>query len=100
MVAEPNDTVIREHIVQSLAWVRDKKRSELDAEIEAAGGDLRIDSKEGEAVCVLVEDAIELGELVEPSDLTPEELTSISSLTRLFKKRTGDHDTRSGKDAT
>ena len=98
MVAEPDEDAIRGHILDELAWVRDIERDELDAQVAAAGGDLKIDSKEGEAVCIGVEDALGLGELVEASDLKPEELTSISSLTRLFSKRVSDH-AGTGKDA-
>jgi hypothetical protein len=90
---------IREHLLESLAWVRDIERADLDGEVSAHGGDLRIDSKEGEAVCVLVEDALGLGELVQPADLKPEELSSLSSLTDLFDTRIGDHLARTGKDA-
>ncbi|MBA3422825.1 MAG: hypothetical protein H0U12_13220 [Thermoleophilaceae bacterium] len=71
----------------------------MDRDIESHDGDLRVDSKEGEAVCILVEDALELGELVEAADLQPEELTSISSLTRLIEERISDHHAAEGKDA-
>jgi hypothetical protein len=99
LVAELNENDIREQIVNGVAWVRDIERADLDGELAAAGGDLRIDSKEGEAICILVEDVIGLGDVVEASDLRPEELTSISSLTRLFTKRIGEHKARTGKDA-
>jgi len=99
VVGELNQQAIREHIIESLSWVRDAERSDIDADVDAHGGDLRIDSKEGEALCVLLEDALGLGELVQASDLKPEELTSISSLTRLFEERIADHVAASGKDA-
>lgn len=94
-----NKAKIREHLLESLAWVRDVERADLDSEVSAHGGDLRIDSKEGEAVCVLVEDALGLGELLQAADLKPEELSSLSSLTDLLDKRVGDHFARTGKDA-
>ena len=99
MVAEVDEQTIREHVIKSLCWVRDAKRPQVDAEVKAHGGDMRIDSKEGEAICVLVEDALGLGEIVQASDLRPEELTSISSLTRLFVRRTNDRMATAGKAA-
>jgi hypothetical protein len=99
VVAKIDKNGIREHLLEGLAWVRDVDRAELDSEVSAHGGDLRIDSKEGEAVCVLVEDALGLGELVQVADLKPEELSSLSSLTDLFDRRIGDHLARTGKDA-
>ncbi len=99
MVSELNSQAIRQHVIESLCWVRDANRTEMDRDIESHDGDLRVDSKEGEAVCILVEDALELGELVEAADLQPEELTSISSLTRLIEERISDHHAAEGKDA-
>jgi hypothetical protein len=99
MVRQLNTDAIREHIIESLCWVRDAERDDINQEIEAHGGDLRIDSKEGEAVCVLVEDALDVGELVEAADLQPEELTSIGSLSRLFDGRLAAYRSSEGKDA-
>jgi hypothetical protein len=99
VVTEPNRQQIREHIIESLCEVRGDDRALVDQEIERHQGDLRIDSKEGEAVCAIVEDALELGELVQAADLLPEQLTSIQSLTELFEKRVADHVTEQGKDA-
>lgn len=99
MVSKKNEQTIREHVIESLCWVRDAERPTVDREIESHGGDLRIDSKEGEAVCAIVEDALELGELVEAADLQPEQLTSVESLTRLFEERVADHRNAQGKDA-
>lgn len=99
VVSEPNAEAIREHIIESLCWVRDAVRADVDRDIEAHDGNLRIDSKEGEAVCIVVEDALELGELVEAADLQPEELTSIASLTQLFEKRLINRRAAEGKDA-
>ncbi len=99
VVSELNQQAIREHIIESLCWVRDAARADIDTAVGTCGGDLRIDSKEGEAVCVIVEDALELGELVQACDLKPEQVTSISSLVRLFEERVADHHVASGKDA-
>lgn len=99
MVSELNRERIREHVIESLCWVRDTDRRTVDRDIESHGGDLRIDSKEGEAVCAIVEDALELGELVEAADLQPEQLTSIESLTRLFEERIADRGDAEGEDA-
>lgn len=99
MVPELNTQAIREHIIESLSWVRDTDRSAIDEVVEAHGGDLRIDSKEGEAICVIVEEALGLGDLVQATDLQPEELSSISSLTQLFEERIAEHLPAEGKDA-
>jgi hypothetical protein len=99
VVSELNKATIREHVIESLCWVRDADRATVDRDVESHGGDLRIDSKEGEAVCVIVEDALELGELVEAADLQPEQLTSIESITHLFEERIATRDDTQGKDA-
>lgn len=99
MVSEINRQTIREHILESLSWVRDLDRAAVDADVEAHGGDVRIDSKEGEAICVLVEDALELGELVQACDLQPEQVSSLSALTQLFERRVADHAADHAKDA-
>jgi hypothetical protein len=98
MVTEVNEAAVRGLIIESLCDVRDADRADIDTEIAAHENDLRIDSKEGEAICIDVEDALGLGELVEASDLKPEELTSISSLTRLFMGRIAEQAV-AGKDA-
>lgn len=99
MVSELNKQEIREHVIESLCWVRDAERAAVDREIESHDGDLRIDSKEGEAVCAIVEDALELGDIVEAADLQPEQLTSVESLTRLFEERVADGLNAQRKDA-
>jgi hypothetical protein len=99
VVSKLNRTRIREHVIESLCWVRDADRGTIDRDIQSHGGDLRIDSKEGEAVCVIVEDALELGDLVEAADLQPEQLTSIESITRLFEERIANCGDAEGKDA-
>ena len=43
--------------------MRDVARQTIDAEIDSNGGDLRIDSKEGEAICAIVEDVSSLASL-------------------------------------
>jgi hypothetical protein len=99
MVLEPNNKNVREEIIEGLCMVRDVTRRTINSEIASSGGDLRIDSKEGEAICAIVEDALELGELVQAADLMPEELTSVASLTRLFERRV-DGLTQTGKGST
>jgi hypothetical protein len=99
MVLEQNHEQLRERVIESLCSVRDIERDALGAEINSNGGDLRIDSKEGEAICAIVEDALELGELVQVADLMPEELTSVSSLTGLFERRLNDRSGENDKGA-
>lgn len=99
MVPELNTERIREHVIESLCEVRGDERADIDREIEKQQGNLRIDSREGEAVCAIVEDALRLGELVEAADLQPEQLTSIESLARLFEERVAARRNAEGKDA-
>jgi hypothetical protein len=99
MVSELNTQRIRDHIIEGLAEVRDVTRADVDRDIEQHGGDLRIDSKEGEAICAIVEDALAFGELIGAADLQPEELSSISSLTRLIEDGVAEHRSAEGKDA-
>lgn len=100
MVLEQNQQGLRDRVIESLCLVRDVPRRTIDSEIDSNGGDLRIDSKEGEAICAIVEEALELGELVQAADLVPEELTSVASLTRLFEQRVIDCLTHTGKGQT
>jgi hypothetical protein len=99
MVSELNIEAIREHVIQSLCEVRGDERANIDREMANHQGDLRIDSKEGEAICAIVEDALELGELVQAADLQPEQLTSVESLTRLFAERVAQLEDDKRKDA-
>ena len=100
MVLEQNQANLRERIVESLCLVRGVSRQTIDSEMEATtGGDLRIDSKEGEAICAVMEVELGLGELVQAADLLPEELTSVASLTRLFAQRVSELGT-TGKGST
>jgi hypothetical protein len=100
MVLEQNQQGLRERVIESLSLVRDVPGRTIDSEIDSNGGDLRIDSKEGEAICAIVEEALELGELVQAADLVPEELTSVASLTRLFGQRVNDCLTQTEKGPT
>lgn len=99
MVLELSQKDLRERVIESLCLVRDVPRRTIDSEIDSNGGDLRIDSKEGEAICAIVEEALGLGELVQAADLMPEELTSVTSLTRLFSQRVNEPST-TGKGST
>jgi len=45
VVSELNKQAIREHIIESLGWVRDAERVSVDRDIDEHGGDLRIDSR-------------------------------------------------------
>lgn len=74
-------------LVDQLAYVRAADRSELDASISRAGGDLEIDSKEGQTVAIRVELLLDMEGLIKPEDQTKENLTSIKSLESLIATR-------------
>lgn len=76
-----------EVLVDQLAYVRAVDRSELDASIAAAGGDLEVDSKEGQTVAIRVELLLDMEGLIKPEDQTREHLTSIKSLESLIATR-------------
>lgn len=78
---------VREMIIDQLAYVRARGRSQLDADIAAEGGDLEIDSKEGQTVAIRVELLLDMEGLIRPEDQTRTNLTTIGSLERLIERR-------------
>ena len=80
-------TNAREMIIDQLCHVRARQREELDAAIEAAGGNLEIDSKEGQTVAMRVELLLDMEGLIKPEDQVRTNLTSIDSLEALIERR-------------
>lgn len=80
-------TDVREMLIDQLAYVRARERSQLDSEIAASGGDLEIDSKEGQTVAIRVELLLDMEGLIRPEDQTRTNLTTIGSLERLVERR-------------
>ncbi len=80
-------TDVREMLIDQLAYVRARERSQLDADIAAAGGDLEIDSKEGQTVAIRVELLLDMEGMIRPEDQTRTNLTTIGSLERLIERR-------------
>jgi hypothetical protein len=74
-------------LIDQLAYVRARERSQLDSEIAASGGDLEIDSKEGQTVAIRVELLLDMEGLIRPEDQTRTNLTTIGSLERLVERR-------------
>jgi hypothetical protein len=74
-------------LIDQLAYVRARERSQLDADIAAAGGDLEIDSKEGQTVAIRVELLLDMEGMIRPEDQTRTNLTTIGSLERLIERR-------------
>lgn len=81
---------VKQILVEQLAYVRACEPSELRAEIDAAGGDLEIDSKEGQTVAIRVEMVLDMEGLIRPEDQTRENLTTLSSLLDLIERRQGE----------
>jgi hypothetical protein len=73
--------------MQEMAFVRGCSDADIQLEVNAAGGDLEIDSKLGQVVAVRV--AIRLGRegLIRPEDQKRRNLTTVGSLRRLILRR-------------
>jgi hypothetical protein len=85
-------TDVRDMLIDQLAYVRARERSQLDSDIAAAGGDLEIDSKEGQTVAIRVEILLDMEGLIRPEDQTRTNLTTLGSLERLVERRRGERE--------
>jgi len=85
---------VRDMVIEQLAYVRARDRSQLDADIAAASGDLEIDSKEGQTVAIRVEILLDMEGLIRPEDQTRTNLTTIGSLERLIERRRREQEDR------
>src|SRR4051794_5172964 len=74
-------------VITQLAFVRGLSEPQLRADIAAAGGDLEIDSKVGQAVAALVEVALDMEGAIKPEDQNRNNLTTVRSLERLIRSR-------------
>jgi hypothetical protein len=83
---EPSRDEFAIAILEALAQVRAAPVGELREELEAAGGDLEIDSREAEAVIAMLQTRYGR-ELAKVEDLEPECLPSVSSLADLIHGR-------------
>jgi len=73
-------------LLEALAEVRAAPVGELRDEMAVAGGDLKIDSREAEAVIAILETRYGRT-LAAAEDLEPERLASIGSLAELIQER-------------
>jgi hypothetical protein len=78
---------VRDILIEQLAYVRACEQTDLKSEIESAGGDLEIDSKEGQTVAIRVEVVLDMEGLIKPEDQKRKNLTSINSLETLIERR-------------
>jgi hypothetical protein len=85
-------TDIRQVLIDQLAYVRACESAEIEAAIKDAGGDLEIDSKEGQTVAIRVELVLGLEGLIRPEDQTHENLTTVGSLEALIERRRSEHE--------
>jgi hypothetical protein len=83
---------IRSTLIKELAYVRACEVDALLKSVEDAGGDLEIDSKEGQTVAIRVEIALGMDGLIRPEDQTSENLTTIASLEALIEQRRAEHE--------
>ncbi len=82
----PDHEELSRAVIEALAEVRAAPIGELLDEMNAAGGDLEIDSREAEAVIAILEHRYSR-QLANVEDLEPECLPSVSSLTELIRRR-------------
>jgi hypothetical protein len=80
-------TDVREVLIRQLAYVRACELDELEHAVAEAGGDLEIDSKEGQTVAIRVELLLDMEGLIRPEDQTKDNLTTIGSLEALIDRR-------------
>lgn len=84
---------VRDILIDKIALVRGRDSSELQAEVETKG-DLKIDSKLGQAVVGHIEMALDREGMVRVKDQTKETLTTLNGLeamlTRRLKETNGD----------
>lgn len=73
-------------LIEKIAYVRNRDRNDLASEIEAEG-DLKIDSKVGQAVVAYVEMEIDREGLVRPEDQNKQTLTTLNALEALIERR-------------
>ena len=84
--AGPDSEELAAAILEALAEVRAQTVGELREELTMAGGDLEIDSREGEAVLAMLEQRYDRT-LAKVEDLEPECLLSVGSLGELIRRR-------------
>lgn len=80
-----NDT--RGMLLDQLALVRGRDRSQIEAQLGGEGGDMEIDSKEGQTVAMRMELLLDMEGLIRPEDQTRTNLTTVRSLERLIERR-------------
>lgn len=84
MAPMPAVDEISDLVLRGLSDTRDTDVGDLEE--KARQGDIVIDSKEAECVIAYVEDELGLGWLASSADLTPEQLTSLKSLTKILTR--------------
>jgi hypothetical protein len=77
---------LRQTLIQKIAFVRGRSVAEVNAEVDAKG-DLKIDSKLGQAVVGHIEMALDREGMVRVKDQTKMTLTSLSGLEAMLKQR-------------
>jgi hypothetical protein len=86
-----SDAEIAEMIVRHLAEVRAVPLPAIQMELEQGGGDLEIDSKQGQVVAILIEIELDHEGMIRIEDQVSDNLTSVSSLQRLISRRLAGH---------
>jgi ApbE superfamily uncharacterized protein (UPF0280 family) len=85
-------TNVQQILIEQLAYVRACEKSGLEASIAEAGGDIELDSKEGQTVAIRVEIVLGMDGMIRPEDQTRENLTTLSSLVGLIETRRAEHE--------
>lgn len=86
-MVKTSDTENRTLVIEALAKVRVVEVDDLRKEIEDAGGDIEVDSKQGQAVTAIVQGKLGIEGLIRVEDQKRSTLTSIKSLEELIERR-------------
>lgn len=89
-MVKTSDNENRKLVIEALAVARAVSVDDLMREIDAAGGDLEVDSKQGQAVAAIVQGRLGIDGLIRVEDQKRSTLTSVKSLEALIERRRGE----------
>lgn len=84
-MAQANATEVANLLVEAIAEIRGCSVAEVRA--TAQNGEIEIDSKQGVCAIAYLEDHLDIGELAGAEDIHPEQMTSVSALTKVVMSK-------------